>query len=141
MHGRLESFGGHVVKAFCVIAAIEVDGLFAEFGLVLDPVEHIVEVERLGEHILGRDAGGFVFVDQLLRIHLLGEAIEGHVDRRRFQLGGELGAKRFEQCDGLRVGHQGAVLDRVEIGAPVGGAVQVARDGRGGTIGGVHLAA
>ncbi len=39
-----------------------------ELGFVLEPVEHVGELERLGPHAAEADAGGAVLVDNLLAV-------------------------------------------------------------------------
>ncbi len=90
-------------------------------------------------NVRGRDIGGLVFINQLLGIVLLREAIEGHLDRGGLQLGRKLCAKRLEQRDRFRVGHQLCWLDRVEIRAPICRAAQIGFHTGRGRVCRVHL--
>ena len=121
---------------------IEVHRLLAEGDLVVDPVQHVADVEGLRPDMARWHARGFVIVDHLLRIGLLREAIEGHRHARALQLGRHLHAQALEQLDALLVRHQrAAARARVQIGAPVGGAAEVLGRCARAWIGSVHLAA
>ena len=88
---------------------------------------------------MGTDAGLLVVTDHLPCIVLLAVvALVGHGNLRGLQFRGHLDSQLAEQGDAFLVAEQGAAL-AVELGAPVGGAIQVLVNGGGLRVGAIHL--
>ncbi|RBR00743.1 hypothetical protein VDGD_20030 [Verticillium dahliae] len=123
---------------------VEVDGLRAERGLVVEPVENVRVVERLGPDAARVDAGLPVLVDELLGVgRLRVVAVKGHgdaVDGRVLELGRELQAQLVRHANVLLVRQHGAAA-AVELGAPDGRAEQVRLGRRRRRVGPLHARA
>ncbi len=88
---------------------------------------------------MGTDAGLLVVTDHLPCIVLLAVvALVGHGNLRGLQFRGHFDSQLAEQGDAFLVAEQGAAL-AVELGAPVGGAIQVLVNGGGLRVGAIHL--
>ncbi|RJF74066.1 hypothetical protein D4Z77_08785, partial [Campylobacter coli] len=118
------------VEALDAVGVDQIDGGRRELRLGLQPVVHVLHLERLQVHVRGGDAGGLVFVHDRLGIVLGRVAVERHVHDRFLQLGRELRAQRPEQFDRLGVRHQVRAVG-VEVG-PEGGVALLVVLGRGG---------
>ena len=122
-------------------AAVQEHGLLAELWFVRDPVEHVVEIERLGVHFLWLDASGLILVDHLLGVGFL-TAEDGlnicHF--AGFKLRRHLCSQALKELNALLMGQESAA-GGIQVRAPVRGAAQELLDnGRVGSAG-IHFAA